>query len=191
MGTDQKGTFTVGLAGAFLGALLTLGVNWLGEHFKQEEEKKHVTKALLVEVYNLKNAVVSQRDWWADEKLVDPEKKLRPLIPFSTDAYDHFSGKLDLLDPEIAQAIIDFYGRIKFINEYQKIEHAYETPEERREFYCGYDHAIGKHFSERFGTPQQSNFAEFYRRFGLDLKEQLPRRLIADDLKTCMERGLN
>jgi hypothetical protein len=85
--------FWVGFLSALLGGAITLSTDLLRSYYEHRGEKLNLTRALLVEIHELDGAVLVQRSWWRIS--VDPRRELQPLIPYKTDVYDHFTGKID------------------------------------------------------------------------------------------------
>jgi hypothetical protein len=162
--------FLIGFLSALLGGGITLSTDLLKSHFQHEAEKNNVTRALLVEIHELDGAVAVQRSWW--RKSVDPKQELQPLIPYKTEVYDHFAGRIDLLDPDLAQRVVDFYAHIRFTNDFQTLANFYNSTEPKRiEFYCRYDRIQNLRFEEKFRSQSQFVFAEYYRRYDLSLSD--------------------
>lgn len=156
------------VVGGVLGGLITLATNLYEDAHKEDVERDHVTRALLVEEANLHKALVSHRGWWGG---VDVTEKLPPLLPFNTPVFDRLSDKIDILDEDVAESLVDFYGRIHFINDFQKIENEsyYEAPVTRKQFYCEYYDIVSR-------LTNESQFYNYYQRYRLDIKKIEPLR---------------
>lgn len=182
MADNSTKTAFIGLLGVLLGGFLTFGVEAAKEYFDRKREAENVTRALLVEIRELNETVIGQRNWW--RTLVNPKEELQPLIPYRPVVYGHFSAKLDLLDPELAARVEQFYNHVQFINDFQAAKQFYDkTPSKRIDYYCRYDRILGLRYEEKFGVAGQSVFSSYYAQNGLG-EENKP-KFIAPEPSVC------
>ena len=128
---------------------------------QRKREKNTITRALLREVQALNEVICLRLEWW--DKEVTPDKWLPPLIPITTDAFDHLVGKIPKLDQDIAQALIEFYGYIHFINEFQKTKDEHVDHDMGKFYYDRYAEILNDHLAKR----GDHAFAQYYDRCGL------------------------
>ena len=164
-------TVVITLVSALLGGLIALSSDLVKSYYEHRHDKENVTKAILVETRELTHQIIIQRNWWRNS--VDPQQELQPLVAFNTQVFDQHVDKIDLLDPDLAQKVAEFYYQGHFINDFQKLKESYVSPAQNRlEFYCRYDRILSTHLEERgFEPPEKSPFNKYYQDYGIP---QLP-----------------
>lgn len=150
----------VSLAISAFAATVAYFFSLVNAHSQRRREKNNITRALLTEVHAM-NVVVGLRfDFW---KSVKCETRLPPLVLVATDVYDHHVDKIGILDKDVTQDIVEFYGYIRFINEFQKTKDEYENSGLRQEFYARYC----KTLSEQLAKRGDKVFSKYYERYEL------------------------
>jgi hypothetical protein len=130
---------------------------------ESREEKKNITRALLIEIRLLNVAIEKRYKWWVNPDRVDPGRWLPPLVPFATSTFPHLASKIGLLDPRVAKHIVEFHGYIQFINEFQKSQEAHVGKGKSQEFYDAYKAILKEQVDER----GDKLFQQYYTAYGL------------------------
>jgi hypothetical protein len=130
---------------------------------ESREEKTNITRALLIEIRLLNVAFDKRYNWWIDPGQVDPGKWLPPLVPFATSTFPHLASKIGLLDPKVAQHIVEFHGYVQFINEFQKSQEAHVGKGKSQEFFGRYKGILEEQVRDR----GDKLFQQYYTAYGL------------------------
>lgn len=124
-------------------------------------ERRAVAEALEVEVTTLKTALELRRAWWSTDLKKTPSPPIQPLLGFHTLAFDNLATRLHVLDAPLLAKVLEFYGYMRFINDFHTMREFYDRDEEKRRwFYDAYDRLLEEEIKRADGLSLKTAAAD-------------------------------